>query len=231
MQYCNLNKLQKELYDENIRSAREALEARAAGKKANKTSSNVMMQLRKAAIHPLLFRTYYTNEKIKKMSKDIMKEDAYKNNDQMAILEDMEVMNDLELNRLCGNFPRTLGKYELKKSEWMNSGKVEEVRKVLEEMKVKGDRVLLFSQFTQMLDILELVLTDLDLGYLRIDGSTPVDMRQDLIDQYHQQEDIMVFLLSTKAGGFGINLACANKVVIFDSSFNPHDDVQYATTL
>src|SRR5205807_5062185 len=71
-----------------------------------------------------------------------------------------------------------------------------------------------------------LVLSTLGVEFLRIDGSTPVDMRQDMIDQYHEEEDIMTFLLSTKAGGFGINLACANKVIIFDSSFNPHDDAQ-----
>jgi len=135
-------------------------------------------------------------------------------------------MNDLELNRLCDNFPKTLSKYALKQEEWMESGKVEVLKKLLLEMKSKGDRVLLFSQFTQVLDILELVLSTLDLGFLRIDGSTPVDARQDLIDQYHEEEDIFAFLLSTKAGGFGINLACANKVIIFDSSFNPHDDAQ-----
>jgi SWI/SNF-related matrix-associated actin-dependent regulator 1 of chromatin subfamily A len=76
------------------------------------------------------------------------------------------------------------------------------------------------------MDLLEQALTTLDIGYLRIDGNTPVEARQDLIDQYHSETDIMVFLLSTKAGGFGINLACANKVIIFDSSFNPHDDAQ-----
>jgi SWI/SNF-related matrix-associated actin-dependent regulator 1 of chromatin subfamily A len=160
------------------------------------------------------------------MARDIMKEPQYKGNDQQFIFEDMEVMNDLELSRLCLNFPKSLGKYALKKNEWMDSGKIGMFQKLLVEMKEKSDRVLVFSQFTQMLDILELVLTTMDMGYLRIDGSTPVEARQDLIDQYHAEEDIMVFLLSTKAGGFGINLACANKVVIFDSSFNPHDDAQ-----
>lgn len=228
VEYCPMNVSQSTIYLEQITAAREAIEARAAGKKGSKSTSNLMMQLRKAAIHPLLFRKVYSDEKITKMSHDIMKEDAYRNNDQKYILEDMEVMNDFELNRLCSNFPKTLGKHALKREEWMQSGKVENLKEMLLNMRKKGDRVLLFSQFTQMLDILEMVLTTLDFGFLRIDGSTPVDARQDLIDQYHEEEDIMVFLLSTKAGGFGINLACANKVVIFDSSFNPHDDAQAA---
>lgn len=226
VEYCELTPLQKEIYDEQITSAQDSIAARAAGKKPNKSTSNVMMQLRKAAIHPLLFRTHYPTDKLRKMSKEIMKEPAYADNDAEYIFEDMEVMNDLELTRLCENFPKTLGKHALQKEEWMNAGKIDTLKKLLGKMKKNGDRVLIFSQFTQVLDILELVLTTLDLGFLRIDGSTPVDARQDLIDQYHEETDIMVFLLSTKAGGFGINLACANKVVIFDSSFNPHDDAQ-----
>lgn len=228
VEYCPLNPTQNSIYVEHITAAKEAIEARAAGKKGSKSTSNLMMQLRKAAIHPLLFRKIYTEEKIKKMSHEILKEEVYRSSEQQYILEDMEVMNDFELNRLCTNFPKTIGKHALQEQEWMQSGKVEQLKAMLIEFKKKGDRVLLFSQFTQMLDILELVLTSLDLGFLRIDGSTPVDARQDLIDQYHEEDDIMVFLLSTKAGGFGINLACANKVVIFDSSFNPHDDAQAA---
>lgn len=224
--YCHLNKAQGTIYRDYIASAREALDIRAAGGKPSKSTSNVMMQLRKAALHPLLFRNNYPDDRLRKMARDIMKEPQYKNNDQQLIFEDMEVMNDLELSRLCSNFPKTLGKHALKKQEWMDSGKIDAFKELLMDMKENGDRVLVFSQFTQVLDILEMVLTTMDMGYLRIDGSTPVEARQDLIDQYHAEEDILVFLLSTKAGGFGINLACANKVVIFDSSFNPHDDAQ-----
>src|SRR5690606_23839597 len=172
------------------------------------------------------FRRHFTDKIIAKMSKDIMKEPMYKDNNQQYILEDMEVMNDFELNRLCKKFPNTLSKYILKHEEHMDAGKVEVLKKLLLDMKKDGDRCLLFSQFTQVLDILEEVLTSLDMTFIRIDGQTPVESRQDLIDQFHEEEDITVFLLSTKAGGFGINLACANKVVIFDSSFNPHDDRQ-----
>jgi SWI/SNF-related matrix-associated actin-dependent regulator 1 of chromatin subfamily A len=226
VEYCTMNDKQNRLYQQEIASAQDAIAARAEGKKPNKNTTNVMMQLRKAAIHPLLFRSNYPDDKLHKMARDIIKEEAYENSNPQYVYEDMQVMNDLELSRLCNSVPRTLGKYALKKDEWMNAGKVEALTALLLEMKDKGDRVLVFSQFTQMLDILEMVLTTLDMGYLRIDGSTPVEARQDLIDQYHTETDIMVFLLSTKAGGFGINLACANKVIIYDSSFNPHDDAQ-----
>jgi SWI/SNF-related matrix-associated actin-dependent regulator 1 of chromatin subfamily A len=77
-----------------------------------------------------------------------------------------------------------------------------------------------------MLDILERVLTIGNIKFLRLDGQTSVDTRQDLIDTFYDDDTIPVFLLSTKAGGFGINLVAANNVVIFDQSFNPHDDRQ-----
>lgn len=228
MEYCELNAIQKELYDKEIAMAQESIEARAAGNKPNKTSQNLLMQLRKAAIHPFLFRRHFTDAMINKMAKAIMKEDQYINNNARFIEEDMSVMNDFELHRLCLQFPKTLGKFSFQNSEWMDAGKIEILKRLILEFKANGDRVLIFSQFTQVMDILEKALSTLDITYLRLDGSTKVEDRQDMIDQFYEEEDIIAFLLSTKAGGFGINLACANKVIIFDSSFNPHDDRQAA---
>ena len=80
--------------------------------------------------------------------------------------------------------------------------------------------------FTQVLNILERVLKHYKYEYLRLDGQTSVNDRQSLIDEFYANSDIKIFILSTKAGGFGINLVAANNVVIFDQSFNPHDDAQ-----
>lgn len=76
-----------------------------------------------------------------------------------------------------------------------------------------------------MLNILEVYLAILGLDYLRLDGSTDVLERQDLIDEFNST-DIPVFLLTTRAGGVGLNLASANVVIIFDMDFNPHNDLQ-----
>ncbi|GME77951.1 unnamed protein product [Ambrosiozyma monospora] len=80
--------------------------------------------------------------------------------------------------------------------------------------------------FTQVLDILEKVMSMYKIKFVRLDGSTQVEERQTLIDTFYDDDEIPVFLLSTKAGGFGINLVAANNVIIFDQSFNPHDDKQ-----
>lgn len=116
--------------------------------------------------------------------------------------------------------------YMLQYDECMNSGKVSKLALLLKEFKENGDRVLVFSQFTMVMDILELVMENLEMSFFRLDGSTNVNERQTMIDEFYKDTSITVFLLSTKAGGAGINLACANKVVLFDSSFNPQEDIQ-----
>lgn len=92
--------------------------------------------------------------------------------------------------------------------------------------KKKGDRVLLFSQFVIMLDIVEDYLKIKKYKYLRLDGSTVISERQDMIDAYNNDREIFIFLLSTKAGGVGINLTAANVVVMHDIDFNPFNDKQ-----
>lgn len=79
-----------------------------------------------------------------------------------------------------------------------------------------------------ILDILQVALDHLDIRYVRLDGSTKTDERQALVDEFNEDEDITVFLLSTKAGGVGINLTAASVVVIYDQDFNPHNDRQAA---
>lgn len=81
-------------------------------------------------------------------------------------------------------------------------------------------------QFTQVLDILQAILKHRKIKYLLLTGSTAVDVRQSLVDEFNEDESITIFLLSTKAGGMGINLTAASVVVMFDQDFNPHNDRQ-----
>ena len=139
------------------------------------------------------------------------------------IMEDMSVMTYFELHRLCCNFPKTLSQYKLKNDEWMESGKVTKLKEILKDViDIKGEKILIFSLFTQVLDILEMVLSTLGYKFLRLDGSTQVNERQSLIDRFYEDNTIPIFILSTKAGGFGINLVCANHVIFFDQSHLIH---------
>lgn len=85
---------------------------------------------------------------------------------------------------------------------------------------------MIFSQFVILLNILEQYIILRGHKYLRFDGTTQVAERQDLIDQFTEEEDIFVFLLSTRAGGLGINLTAADTVIIHDIDFNPYNDKQ-----
>nr|CAD7601329.1 unnamed protein product [Timema genevievae] len=88
-------------------------------------------------------------------------------------------------------------------------------------------KVLIFSQMTKMLDILEDYLDGEGYKYERIDGSITGSLRQEAIDRFNAPgAQQFVFLLSTRAGGLGINLATADTVIIYDSDWNPHNDIQ-----
>ena len=101
----------------------------------------------------------------------------------------------------------------------MNSGKVKLLQEMLPRLLGEGHRVLLFSQFTQVLDLLEAVMNTLKIRYLKLTGSTNVAERQGLVDEYNQQKDIGVFLLSTRAGGLGLEFPNQSFRLLILSSF------------
>ncbi|KAF2118458.1 P-loop containing nucleoside triphosphate hydrolase protein [Lophiotrema nucula] len=225
VEYCEPTESQKRLYAAQLQQQRQVLLDRAAGI-INKDHANVMMKLRQAAIHPLLFRDRYNDKVIKKMANACIKDPALSDRDPDTIYEELKLYQDYQCHHLALKYPTGLKKFELKNEEWMDSGKVQKLAELLKKFKENGDRTLVFSQFTSVMDILQWVLDTLNIKYFRLDGSTPIAERQDMLDQFYEDESIPVFMLSTKSGGAGINLACANKVIIFDSSFNPQDDIQ-----
>lgn len=226
VEYCELSESQSEIYESEKAKALRIISDRAAGKKTGNDTANILMALRKASIHPLLFRRLYSDKVISKMSKACLGEEEYQDSNVDLVYEDMTVMTDFELHGFCEKHPVTMSNFILQNNEWMDSGKVRTLCNLLTRFKDQRDRVLVFSQFVMVMNILEAVLESLSIRFFRLDGQTKIDERQDMIDQFYKEEDITVFLLSTKAGGAGINLACANKVIIFDSSFNPQDDIQ-----
>uniref|UniRef100_A0AAQ4Q450 Chromodomain helicase DNA binding protein 5 n=1 Tax=Gasterosteus aculeatus aculeatus TaxID=481459 RepID=A0AAQ4Q450_GASAC len=108
-----------------------------------------------------------------------------------------------------------------------SSGKLTLLQKMLKKLKDEGHRVLIFSQMTKMLDLLEDFLEFEGYKYERIDGGITGGLRQEAIDRFNAPgAQQFCFLLSTRAGGLGINLASADTVVIYDSDWNPHNDIQ-----
>ena len=108
-----------------------------------------------------------------------------------------------------------------------NAGKMVLLDKLLSRLQSRGSRVLIFSQMTRMLDILEDYCRYREYDYCRIDGSTKHDERELAMDEFNAPNSKkFVFLLSTRAGGLGINLQTADTVIIYDSDWNPQMDLQ-----
>merc|ERR1712106_37273 len=120
----------------------------------------------------------------------------------------------------CGNF------YNSDRDMIYICGKLQVLDQMLTQLLKDGHKVLIFSQMTRMLDILGDYLALNKLKFCRLDGSMNFLDRQDNIDKFNTSEDHSVFLLSTRAGGLGINLTAADTCIIYDSDWNPQQDLQ-----
>lgn len=110
---------------------------------------------------------------------------------------------------------------------WRTAGKFELLDRVLPKYQATGHRVLMFFQMTAIMDIMEDYLRYRKMEYLRLDGTTKSDERSDLLREFNAPNSkYFMFLLSTRAGGLGLNLQTADTVIIYDSDWNPHQDLQ-----
>ncbi|KAK5120681.1 hypothetical protein LTR85_006039 [Meristemomyces frigidus] len=107
------------------------------------------------------------------------------------------------------------------------SSKLKLLELLLPKLKERGHRVLIFSQFLDMLDMVEDFMDGMTMPYQRLDGTIGALQKQKRIDEFNAPDSpLFAFLLSTRAGGVGINLASADTVIILDPDFNPHQDIQ-----
>ncbi|KAJ4758380.1 chromatin remodeling factor [Rhynchospora pubera] len=140
----------------------------------------------------------------------------------------------MSLKKCCNHPYLFLGQEECQSSDKLAfsslvavSGKLQLLEKLLPKLKERGNRVIIFSQMTRMLDIIEDFLSFLSFSYFRIDGQTSLSTRQQNVKEYNNPEsDTFIFLMSTRAGGLGIDLPGADRVIIYDPDFNPFMDLQ-----
>lgn len=140
----------------------------------------------------------------------------------------------MQLRKLC-NHPFVFEEVETQMSPgssvndliWRTAGKFELLDRILPKFKATGHRVLMFFQMTAIMDIMEDYMRYKGIQFLRLDGSTKADDRSDLLKQFNAPDSpYFCFLLSTRAGGLGLNLQTADTVIIYDSDWNPHQDLQ-----
>ncbi|XP_073813604.1 chromatin-remodeling complex ATPase chain Iswi-like [Musca autumnalis] len=204
-----------------------------------------------AILQPFLLRRVKTdvekNLKVKKVTKIYvgmtrMQKEWYKNilnrdvstiRNQDGSMSKLRIINILMQCRKCTNHPYLFEgaepgpPYTTDMHIVNNSAKMMVLDKLLPKLRAQGSRVLIFSQFTTMLTILEDYCTWREYPYCRLDGSTEYEKRSEMIEQYNAKNSKMfIFMLSTRAGGLGINLTTADVVIFYDSDFNPQMDLQ-----
>jgi SWI/SNF-related matrix-associated actin-dependent regulator 1 of chromatin subfamily A len=197
-------------------------------------------ELRKTANHPLLVRSWFgqpaessrdgVDRALAPLAAALVRARAFGAQATLdMVLAEVRRLSDWDLHLLCvehGERQPVLHKMLLPDSALWEGSKAQALRRMLPELIEQGHRVLIFSQWTQILDIVQDMLHNLGIPMVRFDGSTAVDERQDVVDTFNSDASIPCCLLSTRAGGMGINLTSADTVIIHDLDFNPSLDRQ-----
>jgi len=232
VEFVELDTRARSLYDSIIA---DHIRSKESGRDGT-TQEHLFTQLRKTAHHPLLIRTRYkSDEEREHLTHYFHRYGAFKGDGctKEKVAEEMVKYNDFEIHLLAldliaENPARRpdLERYILQEEDLFRSAKFVRLRKMLPSLISDGHRILIFSVWTNCLDLLSCLLEQMDLKHLRMDGSTPVGERQSLIDKFNEDKSIPVFLLSTTACGLGINLTAADTCIMHDLHFNPFNDLQ-----
>ncbi|ESW25110.1 hypothetical protein PHAVU_003G008000 [Phaseolus vulgaris] len=238
VEYVIMERQQESAYKDAIEEYRAVSQARMA--KCSELNSksllevlprrqinNYFVQFRKIANHPLLIRRIYSDEDVIRFGRKLHPVGAFGFECTLdRVIEELKNYSDFSIHRLLLHYGVNDKKGILPDKHVMLSAKCRALSKLLPSLKKDGHRILIFSQWTSMLDILEWCLDVIGLTYRRLDGSTQVAERQTIVDTFNNDTSIFACLLSTRAGGQGLNLTGADTVVIHDMDFNPQIDRQ-----
>ena len=225
------DKVVKDFAEFKAKSETERDGKRKANASSSATSESVFTELRKIANHPLMVRRRFGQDErsMKLVAAELHRLKYFGNQASLKMVEEeIASYSDWELNACCLNFPKSevLQRMILPEEDMFEaSAKAAKLRELIPELIANGHRILLFSQWTNLLDIFEEMMSQMEVPYMRLDGSTAVEERQNLVDEYNDGR-APVFLLSTRAGGLGINLTSADVVILHDLDFNPTIDSQ-----
>jgi len=227
---CKMDPVQEAIYWDYERRFRksDSQEAAPAKEGRDNDSNNVWIQLRKASIHPQLFRRFFKDRDVEKMAGVLLKKVPQSELKQPRLdhlVNELKALSDFELHLWCRDY-KCIRNYDLPEGSWMDCAKVKSLLELIRGYQASGDRALVFTRFAKVIEILGECLASEGIEYLSLQGNTDVSARQELINEFNADESIPVFLLTTGSGGTGINLTAANKVIIFDQSDNPQDDIQ-----
>ncbi|CAD6259969.1 unnamed protein product [Miscanthus lutarioriparius] len=189
--------------------------------------SNYFTQFRKIANHPLLIRRIYSDKDVDRIARLLYPKGAFGFECSLErAIQELKNYNDFDIHQLLLSYGDVGTKGALTDEHVFASAKCQALGELLPSLANDGHRVLIFSQWTTMLDILEWALEVIGVTYRRLDGGTAVTERQTIVDTFNNDLSIFACLLSTRAGGQGLNLVGADTVIIHDMDFNPQMDRQ-----
>ncbi|XP_039819358.1 protein CHROMATIN REMODELING 19-like isoform X3 [Panicum virgatum] len=229
---------QSKAYQNSIDEYRSACQARSTKSSVDITNnvvglipkrqiSNYFTQFRKIANHPLLVRRFYSDKDVDRIARLLYPKGAFGFECSLEkAIQELKNYNDFDIHQLLISYGDASTKGALTDEHVFASAKCQALAELLPSLANNGHRVLIFSQWTTMLDILEWALEVIGVTYRRLDGGTPVTERQTIVDTFNNDHSIFACLLSTRAGGQGLNLIGADTVIIHDMDFNPQMDRQ-----
>lgn len=226
--HCDLHKAQRPIYEGFEKQFRNSDGTKEAAADKINTENNPWIQTRKAALHPYLFRRFYTDDKVEKLARTLWKNWPPREERPETLarfIEELKQYSDFELHLWCRDH-KAIASFDIPEGSLKWSGKVQKLLELIREYKENGDRVLIFSRFAMTVPILHEVLEAEGIKNRQFQGSTDVSERQELIEEFNDDPSITAFIITTGSGATGINLTSANKVIIFDPSDNPQTDIQ-----
>lgn len=237
VRYVFMGAEQSETYKEAINEYRTASQARVTKPSMKESNSigflpkrqisNYFTQFRKIANHPLLVRRIYSDEDVGRIAKMLYPQGVFGFECTIEkATQELKSYNDFRIHQLLISYGDIGEVSALTDQHVLGSAKCQALAELLPLLSISGHRVLIFSQWTAMLDILEWTLEVIGVTYRRLDGSTQVNERQTIVDTFNNDTSIFACLLSTRAGGQGLNLIGADTVIIHDMDFNPQIDRQ-----
>ena len=224
--FCPLTKLQKKIYETVLQLPeyvilRDSQEICRCGRSVNKTKRQCCMSFDGQKLDKLLFPCLNNLRKIANhlflLSPDT----------RDGVTAEKQQQDETFMKNACAKDEQLFKQiHSLNNSSPIElSGKLKVLSQLLVKWKENGDKVLLFTSKTRMLDILERFVRSMKLNYCRLDGDVATDKRQLIADTFNRNVSKFIFLISTKVGGVGLNLVSANVVVIFDPDWNASNDV------
>ncbi|XP_065569801.1 lymphoid-specific helicase-like isoform X2 [Artemia franciscana] len=242
--YCPMAKEQEEMYRAIVNKA--ILTIGDLNKKKKEEEESQILNARgrpKRKSHDRNFKDYFdtgadTDEKLDSWIKMSLEADEYRaakrrKTEERQSLVRMKFQNPMMLLRKCVNHPFLCewpmdenGDLAVDERLTTRSGKMMVLDQMLQRLKKENHKVLIFSQMVITMDLIADFLDMRGLSWLRLDGAMKLEERVENIRRFNTDPEIFVFLLSTRAGGLGVNLTSADTVIIYDSDWNPQADLQ-----